>query len=111
MDPVELVQNYMLSFYGERSLESMKSLLAEDLVFKGPFFEFNSAGQYLESLKTDPPKDVKYEILKTYQKDNSVCLIYKFFKPGVETLMAQTFDINRGKIAKIYLIFDTKAFT
>jgi hypothetical protein len=25
--------------------------------------------------------------------------------------MAQTFDINRGKIAKIYLIFDTKAFT
>ena len=110
MTPLELTLKYMASFYGDAPLELMESLLAEDLVFKGPFFEFNSAEAYIESLKKDPPRDVKYKILQTYEKENSVCLIYQFSKPGVETLMAQTFEVKDNKITKIDLIFDTKAF-
>ena len=101
---------YMASFYGEVPIERMEPLLADNFTFKGPFFEFDSAEAYLKSLKTDTPIDVKYHILETYEKENSACLIYKFSKTGVETIMAQTFEVSDDKITKIELIFDTKAF-
>ena len=34
-----------------------------------------------------------------------------FSKPGVETRMAQTFEIADGQICRIKLVFDTSAFT
>ena len=111
MSPVELAEKYMASFYGDAPLESMGELLADDLIFWGPRYEFSSAKDYLESLKADPPVDAKYQMLEVYEGDNSVCFIYLFSKPGIKTLMAQTFEVNDGKINKINLIFDTKAFT
>lgn len=111
MSPVELAEKYMACFYGGVPLESMETLLADDLVFQGPLYEFSSAKDYLESLRADPPIGAKYQMLKVYEGENSVCFIYLFSKPGIETVMAQTFEINDGKISKINLIFDTKAFT
>ena len=110
MRPIELALKYMASFYGETPLASMIPLLADDLIFKGPFFEFDSAKDYLASLQADPPQEAKYQILDIYEKKNSVCLIYHFSKPGVETTMVQIFEIKKGKIARIKLIFDTAAF-
>lgn len=111
MTPLELALKYMAAFFGEAPLTSMEALLADDLIFRGPFFEFESAKAYLASLKKDPPIDVKYRILDEYEKKDSACLIYQFSKPGVQTSMAQTFEVSDGKITKITLIFDTKAFT
>ena len=111
MSPVQVAEKYMACFYGDAPLESMEALLADDLIFRGPFYEFTSARDYLESLRTYPPNDAKYKLLNVYEKDNSVCFIYLFTKPDIETLMAQTFEVNDGKISKINLIFDTNAFT
>ena len=110
MSPVQVAEKYMACFYGDAPLESMEALLADDLIFRGPLYEFSSAKDYLESLRADPPIGAKYQMIKVYEGDNSVCLIYLFSKQGIETLMAQTFEINDGKISKINLIFDTKAF-
>jgi hypothetical protein len=110
MGPLELALKYMACFYGEAPLESMETLLAKNLRFKGPLYEFDSAKEYLESLKADPPTNATYNILETFESANSTCLIYEFSKPGVETLMAQTFEVNAGKITNIKLIFDTNAF-
>jgi hypothetical protein len=101
----------MACFYGDTPLESMEAILADDLIFRGPVYEFSSAKDYLESLRANPPIGAKYQIVKVYEDDNSVCFIYLFSKPGIETLMAQTFEVDNGKINKINLIFDTKAFT
>jgi len=111
MSPLKIAKKYMASFYGEAPLEAMLPLLSEDLIFKGPFVEFNTAVDYFESLKTNLPVDVKYKILNVYEKENSVCLIYEFSKPGLVTPMAQTFEVVNGKITNIRLIFDTNAFT
>lgn len=100
----------MACFYGDAPLKEMEAILADELVFQGPFCEFNSARDYLESLKADPPGDAKYEILQVYEAGDSICFIYRFIKQGISTLMAQTFEIRAGKIVKIILIFDTRAF-
>ena len=110
MKPLDIVQKYLASFYGEAPLEEMKSLLADDLSFKGPFYEFDSAKAYFAALVADPPRDTSYRILNTYQKGNLVCLIYQFSKPGVETTMVQIFEIMGDKIARIRLIFDPAVF-
>lgn len=110
MTPTQLAEKYMQCFYGEAPLSSMEALLADDLIFQGPLYEFSSAKDYLESLTTDPPIDARYRMIKVFEKDNSVCFIYQFIKAGIETPMAQTFEVENGKISKINLIFDTKAF-
>jgi len=110
MKPLDIVQKYLDSFYGEAPLEEMKSLLADDLSFKGPFYEFDSAEAYFDALVANSPRDARYRILDMYQKDNSVCLIYQFSKPGVETTMVQIFEIKGDKIARIRLIFDPAVF-
>lgn len=100
----------MACFFGDAPLASMQELLADDLVFQGPFYEFTSAKDYLESLRADPPIGAEYKLVNVYENDHSVCFIYLFLKPGVETLMAQTFEVEKGKICKINLIFDAQAF-
>jgi len=110
MRPRELVLRYMASFYGESPLTDLWSLLAEDFSFTGPLYEFDSAPAYIEALLSDPPGDARYRILETYENDHSVCLIYQFVKPGVQTTMVQIFETRGDKITRIRLIFNPALF-
>lgn len=109
--PLALAESYMKSFFGQAPLEMMGSLLADDLIFEGPFHKSFTAKEYIDALMEDPPKDVHYILEKIYEDENSVCLIYVFSKQGVETRMVQTFEVVDEKICKINLVFDTNAFT
>ena len=108
-EPLDLALRYMDSFYGSAPLEAMEPLLADDLVFEGPLLRASTASEYLNSLRENPPDNVSYRLEEVYQKPGSVCLIYIFSKPGVETRMAQTFEIAKGKICRIRLVFDSGA--
>lgn len=109
--PLDLAEIYMRSFFGLEPLEAMSTILAQDLIFEGPFLKSFTAKEYLDSLRENPPEDARYFIEKAYEDENSACLVYWFSKPGVDTRMAQTFEIEDGKIHKIKLVFDTNAFT
>jgi hypothetical protein len=108
--PLELAERYMDSFFGRAPLEAMTTLFADDLVFEGPFHQFISAREYMDMLRRDPPENAHYVLEKTYEDENSVCMIYMFSKPGVQTRMVQTFEIAGDKICRIKLVFDTGAF-
>jgi len=108
MKPLRLALKYMDLFYHEEDVELLHDVL-KDLYFEGPLYQFSSADDYIESLKQDPPSGMDYRIIKSYTDIDSVCLIYEFTRQGVSTVMAQTFDIHEGKIARIRLIFDTAA--
>lgn len=109
--PAELAQIYMESFFGQTPLENMEGILAENLIFEGPFHRSTSAKDYLDAIKENPPINVNYEMEEVFENENSVCFIYQFLKPGVKTRMAQTFEVYDGKIHKIKLIFDARAFS
>ena len=92
MNPEALAKKYMSCFFGEEPIENMRDVLADDLDFRGPLYEFKTADAYLESLKESPPENMEYEILKTYSDSSSCCLIYRFRKNGLEILMSQIFE-------------------
>jgi len=106
-----LATRYMEIFYGEEPIENLTEILSENLSFKGPLYEFSSSEEYIESLKSEPPVGLKYEMIEAYEKENSACLVYQFSKPGISTIMSQLFEITNGKISKIILVFDTGAFS
>lgn len=110
MRPLELALTYMEIVFDGKDVAALRSLLAPDCVFKGPFYEFDTAKAYIESLEADPPEGFEYRILEVFESESSACLIYQFSKPGISIPMAQLFEVTEDKISKILLIFDTGAF-
>lgn len=110
MTPLKLALSYMEIFFSGMDLDRLGDILHEDCRFHGPFYQFESAQQYIESLKVDPPVDCRYQIIHTFEQDNVVNLIYYFSKPGVSTIMSQLFEVLDNKITSIVLIFDSAAF-
>jgi len=85
--------------------------LTEDLKFTGPFYKFNTAEDYIESLKENMPVDAtSYEILQEYENENTCCLVYQSRTQGVDEIMAQLFEVNENKITRIRLIVDASRF-
>ena len=110
MKPLDLALKYMEIFYSNDNIEALGEILSEDLVFEGPFYKFTSAEDYMDSLRKAPPKGMKYEIIKTYENDSGACLVYQFSKKNISLPMAQIFEVEKEKILKIILIFDTSPF-
>ena len=111
MTPLKLANRYMEIFYGEEPIDRLDEILSEKFSFNGPFHEFNSSAEYIDSLKLDPPVGLDYKIIEAYENENSACLIYQFSKQGMSTIMSQIFEVCNGKISKVILVFDTGAFT
>ncbi len=92
-------------------IEELRQLFADDFKFIGPFYQFDSADDYINALIADPARDSRYKVIRSFEDESSACLLYQFSKPGVCTPMAQLFEISNGKIGKILLVFDTGTFT
>ena len=91
-------------------LDRLQHLLAPNCKFEGPLYQFSNAQAYIDALKSDPPADWKYELLNTFEHEHSACLVYRFQKPGVSTLMTHTFEASDNRLVHIRLIFDSAAF-
>ena len=96
--------------FSEGDPDKLKSILAKDLKFRGSFFQSDSAEKYIESLISDLSKGFRYKTIKTFESGDSVCLLYEFSKPGINTKMAQLFEFSGGLISSILLIFDSGTF-
>ena len=110
MTPLDVALQYMEIFYSGRELERLYAIMADELRFEGPFFRFDSAHEYVSSLLSDPPVACEYRLLHAFEKGPMVNLIYEFSKPNVRTIMSQLFEVRKGKITSVLLIFDGGAF-
>jgi hypothetical protein len=110
MNPIQLANEYMEIFFSGKDLNRLEKILHKECKFTGPFYQFRTSREYIDQLKKDPPNDFNYEIIKSYQDENSACLIYKFIKPLINTFMAQIFEVSENRITSIKLIFDTRIF-
>ena len=95
-----MAQKYMEVFFSGGDLEELSHLFANDFRFRGPSYDFDSAEDYINSLRADPPKKFQYKIIGSFEDESSACLVYQFSKPGVSTPMAQMFEVSDGKISK-----------
>ncbi len=53
MTPLDLALTYMNSLYGDGDFEALRDILADDLIFEGPLFAFDSAAAYLFEVTED----------------------------------------------------------
>ena len=107
---MDLALQYIDIVFGKEDIDRLTNLLADQFSFQGPFFKFDSAADYINSLKADPPEGFGYTMISTFEDETSACLVYKFSKPGIDTPMAQLFETDNGKISKILLVFDSAPF-
>ena len=110
MSPLELAQKYMDIVFTSGDFNQLRHILSDDLQFRGPLFNFDTADEYINSMQSAPPKDFEYEVIRAYENNSSACLVYKFSKPGISTTMTQVFETDNDKIKSILLVFDTSAF-
>jgi len=110
MTPLDLANKYMEILFTGNDPEELKEILSDNCNFSGPLFHFKSAQEYIDSLIKDPPFNFNYKIIKSYEDNQSACLIYKFTKRGISTIMSQLFEVSDNKISAIRLIFDTMPF-
>lgn len=107
---LDLTLKYMDILYNGGDLDELAGILWKDLKFEGPFYRFDSAVDYINSLKSDPPVDFEYRLIRVFESAGSVNLIYEFIKGNICTPMSQLFEFESGKIYRILLIFDTAPF-
>lgn len=110
MNPEALARRYLDIFYGGRPLDELYEILAPKLRFEGPLATFDSAEAYIDALKADPPAGMRYQLIQSFKKGNSVNLIYDFEKGSIKTRMSQLFVVEGDKISRIQLIFDSAVF-
>ena len=111
MTPLDIALRYMEVFFSGTNMDALRPLLADDFRFEGPFYTYDSADDYINALKADPPEDFAYTLINAYEGPSSVCLVFEFAKPGIRIPMVQLFELDNGRIRKVLLIFDTGAFT
>ncbi|KAG1694671.1 hypothetical protein GQR58_006672 [Nymphon striatum] len=92
---------------GSQPLDEMKSVLKEDFKFSGSFYQYESAEDYIQSLKENmPADDVSYEILRELEKGDSCCIVYRSVSQEKDEVMAQLFETSENKITQVRLILD-----
>lgn len=110
MNNREVALDYIRHFC-DGDVEGLKPLLADKLRFNGTFHSYNSAEEYLEGLREDPPEKCQYCILSITENSDSVAVFYDYEKKNGVLKIAQLFKVSGRHIHEILLIFDSHAIS
>lgn len=91
-------------------VEALVPLLAEDFRFSGPFFQFNSADAYLDTLRSDPLEAGGYKLLSVTENVDNVSIYYDYEKSDRVLTIAQLFKFKHQKICETLVVFDGRGF-
>lgn len=88
-------------------IDGLAPLLARDLKFTGTLYSYDSAADYLDGLRRDPPQSCGYRVLSITEGPDSVAVFYEYQKPGRAVTIAQFFRLRDAKIVEMRVVFDT----
>lgn len=71
-----------LDGFSEGDLNKIEKVWSDGFRFNGPFYPGKSAADYIRALESDPPDRSSYKIISIFERDDEVCIIYKFEKKG-----------------------------
>ena len=111
MSAAEIVQRYHDAF-GRGDVQEARSLLADDLHFKGPIDEFHNADDYLASLGKLAQIVVGIDVQKVLADGDDVVTIYDLHTstPAGTSAIAEWARVRSDKIAEIRVYFDARPF-
>lgn len=95
-----------LTALNEEDFETAAACLAEDMVFDGVMGKRNSAEAYITDMKK---MKYKYDIQKTFEDGNDVCVLYDIDMSGKATIFTcGWYQVIHGKIKKLKVVFDPR---
>jgi ketosteroid isomerase-like protein len=107
----EVVERYQRAF-GSGDIETARSLLADDLHFKGPIEEFDNADDYIQSVAKLARIVAGTDVKKVLAQGNDVVTIYDLHTntPAGTSNVAEWVTVENGKIAEMRVFFDARPF-
>jgi hypothetical protein len=107
----EVVEQYQRAF-GSGDVATARSLLADDLHFKGPFEEFNNAEEYMNSIARLAQIVTGTDVKKVLAEGDDVVTIYDLHTntPAGTSNIAEWATVKGGKIQTIRVFFDARPF-
>ncbi len=106
----DIVLEYLTCFC-KGDISGVEAVLASDFQLTGPLYTFKSRDEYIQSLRDNPPKPSRYEILEIAESEVGISIFYEYHKPSGRLTIAQFFKLRKGKIGEILLVFDTKSIS
>ena len=108
---MEVVSRYKEAF-GSGDVQGARALLADDLHFQGPIDEFNSADDYIQSLRKLASIVTGTDVKKVLADRDDVVTIYDLHTrtPAGTSAVAEWATVKNGKIAELRVFFDARPF-
>jgi ketosteroid isomerase-like protein len=110
-DAAEVVEQYQRAF-GTGDVKTARSLLADDLHFKGPIEEFNSADEYMESVAKLAQIVTGTDVKRILADGDDVVTVYDLHTntPAGTSNVAEWATVKNGKIVEMRAFFDARPF-
>jgi ketosteroid isomerase-like protein len=107
----EVVERYQRAF-GSGDVQTARSLLADDLHFKGPIEEFTNADDYMRSVGKLAQIVTGTDLKKVVSDGDDVVTIYDLHTntPAGTSNIAEWATVKNGKIAEMRVFFDARPF-
>jgi len=88
----DIVLEYLKCFC-EGNISGVEALLALDFQLAGPLYTFKSRDEYIQSLREEPPKPSRYEIIGMAESNTGISVFYEYNKPSGRLTIAQFFKL------------------
>ena len=95
----------------DKDFERARSLLHDDVSFRGPIDTFGDADSYIASLKQLSGIVTGAEKQKVFIDGDDVCVIYDLkTAPVPSSPTCEWYTVRDGKIASVLVVFDARPF-
>jgi ketosteroid isomerase-like protein len=109
-DPAEIVEEYF-DAWTSKDFDRARSLLHDDLTFKGPLETLDSADAMMESIKGLAQILTGAERRGLVAQGDQVVVIYDLHTVPIPTApVAEWYTIRDGKVASMQAFFDARPF-
>ena len=112
MTSIDVVQQYLDAFFGERiDHGTIRALISEGFTFEGPLMSADGADDYIEKLKGFGENAAMSADIHTILADeNTVVARYDFIVPAGAVPASEWYTVEDQKITSIQLICDPRPF-
>ena len=107
----EIVESYQAAL-GKGDFVTARTLMQDNMTFQGPLDTFNTADQYLESLKRLASIIQRIDLKKVFVDGDDVCVLYEMVTntPAGTAFIGEWYQVKDSKIAYVRAVFDARPF-
>ena len=100
----EVVLSFIAAL-NQEDFDVARSYAADDMTFTGVLGSRNNAEEYFNDMRK---MKLKYKVLKAFEDENDVCLLYDLTMSGLTIFGCGWYKVQGGKIKSLRVVFDPR---